>query len=59
MSGDARAAEVLADAHAQIQARAATITDTTLRNGFLCNIPSHRAIVAAWAARQVECTDRH
>jgi len=57
--GDARAAEVLADAHAQIQARAANITDTTLRNSFLNNIPSHRAIVSAWAARQVECTDGH
>ena len=44
---DPRAAEVLASAYAEVQARAATIADTTLRCTFL-QIPEHREIVAAW-----------
>jgi hypothetical protein len=50
-AGDPRAAEVLATAHAKLQGRAATITDAALRESFLVNIPEHREIVAAWAAR--------
>jgi class 3 adenylate cyclase/tetratricopeptide (TPR) repeat protein len=45
---DPRAAEILAGAHTELQARAATIADTTLRCSFL-QIPEHREIVAAWA----------
>ena len=44
---DPRAAEVLASAYAEVQARAATIADTSLRCSFL-QIPEHREIVAAW-----------
>ena len=47
--GDPRAAEWLARAHDALQAQAATIADAALRQGFLCNIPVHREIVAAWA----------
>jgi tetratricopeptide (TPR) repeat protein len=47
-AGDPRAAEVLASAHAELQARAAAITDTALRHGFLNNVPEHREIVAAY-----------
>jgi len=49
-AGDPRAGEWLARAHEALQARAATITDATLREGFLRNIPVHAQIVAAWAA---------
>ena len=48
MRGDPRAAEWLARAHEALQAQAATISDAALRQGFLCNIPAHREIVAAW-----------
>ena len=58
-AGDARAAEVLAGAYAAMQARAATITDTTLRDGFLNNIPEHGAIVTAWAMHQAETAGGH
>ena len=51
-AGDARAAEWLQMAHSKLQAQAAAITDATLREGFLANIPDHREIVAAWAAWQ-------
>jgi hypothetical protein len=50
-AGDPRAAALLADAHAELQARAATIGDAALRESFLVNVPHHRAIGAAWAAR--------
>ena len=50
-AGDPRAAEWLARAHEALQAQAATIADAALRQGFLCNIPVHREIVAAWATR--------
>ena len=49
-AGDPRAAELLASAHADLQARAATISDAGLRQSFLANVPHHREIVAAWAA---------
>ena len=51
-AGDARAAEWLVRAHTNLQASAATISDNELRQGFLANIPEHRAIVAAWFASQ-------
>lgn len=47
---DPRAAEVLAVAHTELQARAAAIADATLRYSFLHEIPEHREIVAAWAS---------
>jgi len=49
-AGDARAAELLAIAHAELEAQAAAITDPALRHGFLTNISWNREIVAAWAA---------
>jgi hypothetical protein len=49
-AGDPRAPVLLADAHAELQARAATISDATLRASFLANVPHHRAIAAAWTA---------
>ena len=51
-AGDARASEVLANAHAALQARAATVGDAGLRDSFLANVPEHRAIVAAWVVHQ-------
>ena len=48
--GDQRAAEVLAEAHAELQARAASLADADLRHGFLAHIPEHRDIVSAWNA---------
>ena len=48
-SGDPRAADWLARAHAALLAQADTISDATLRQGFLHNLPHHREIVAAWA----------
>ena len=50
-AGDPRAAELLASAHANLQAVAATITDLTLRQSYLDNIPEHREIEIAWAQR--------
>ena len=49
-AGDPRAPGLLADAQAELQARAATISDATLRASFLANVPHHRAIAAAWTA---------
>jgi tetratricopeptide (TPR) repeat protein len=46
--GDARAAQVLAGAHAELQAQAARITDVPARQSFLQAVPHHREIVAAW-----------
>jgi tetratricopeptide (TPR) repeat protein len=51
-AGDARAAEWLVRAHTNLLASAAMIPDQALRQGFLANIPEHRAIVAAWIASQ-------
>ena len=53
-AGDARADVWLQRAHAQLRATAANITDDTLREGFLNNIPDHRAILAAWAVQEQE-----
>ena len=50
-ANDSRAAEWLARAQEALQAQAATIPDSALRQGFLQNIPHHREIVAAWARR--------
>ena len=47
-AADPRAGELLASAHADLQARAATITDAALRESFLSNVPQHREIVATW-----------
>lgn len=49
-ANDARAVAVLAAAHADLQARAATIDDAAVRHNFLTYIPVHRNIVAAWSA---------
>ena len=58
-AGDPRAAAVLASAHAELQARAASITDANLRESFLANIPEHRDVVAAWSAHQTASSGRH
>ena len=50
--GDPRAAEWLTRAHDALQAQAAAIPDAAMRQGYLQNIPLHREIVAAWAARK-------
>jgi ATP/maltotriose-dependent transcriptional regulator MalT len=56
-ANDPRADEWLARAHSALMAQADAIsrssTDTTLRQGFLQNIPHHREIVAAWAKRDL------
>lgn len=52
IAGDPRADHWLERAHARLMATAATLADETLRQGFLDNIPEHRAIRAAWALRQ-------
>lgn len=49
--GDSRADEWLVRAHDALMAQAEAITDATLRQGFLLNVPHHRDIVAAWAKR--------
>ena len=49
-TGDGRSAEWLARAHEALQVQAASITEAALRQGFLCSIPLHREIVAAWTA---------
>jgi len=52
---DPRAEAWLQRAHGQLLATAARISDEALREGFLANIPDHRAILAAWASSgQVE-----
>ena len=51
-AGDTRASEWLARAHANLQAKVATIPDAELRQSFLTKIPEHREIAAAWAAWQ-------
>ena len=49
-AGDARAAEVLADAQADLRARADRISDPGLRASFLGNVSAHRQIMAASVA---------
>lgn len=51
---DPRAATWLQRAHGQLLSVAASITDDTSREGFLNNIPDHRAILAAWALHEQE-----
>lgn len=51
-AGDSRAAAWLQRAHAELLATAANISDATLREGFLNNVPDHRAILSAWALQQ-------
>ena len=46
-TGDPRAAEVLATAHANVLAQAVLTSDPALRKSFLHNISEHREIVAA------------
>ena len=50
-AGDPRAADWLTRAHGALIAQADSLTDATLRQGFLHNIPHHRAILAAWTRR--------
>ena len=50
-NSDTAAAEWLTRAHDALQARAASIPEPALRQGFLNNIPFHREIIAAWATR--------
>lgn len=52
-AGDPRAADWLARAHTALMAQADALTDATLRQGFLQNVPFNREIVAAWAKRSV------
>jgi predicted ATPase/class 3 adenylate cyclase len=46
-NADPRAEEMLAIAYANVQERAASISDERMRKGFLENVPEHREIVAA------------
>ena len=48
---DPRAPWVLEMAHAEVQSVAVRITDPDLRDSFLTNLPTSRAIVRAWAER--------
>ena len=50
-AGDARAADVLAETHALLQAQAARILDAGARQRFVHDVPHHDAIVAAWERR--------
>jgi tetratricopeptide (TPR) repeat protein len=45
---DPRAADMLAAAYGGLQTRAAAITDASLRQSFLHEIPEHREIATAW-----------
>ena len=49
--GDPRAAAMLDTAHAMLQKQAEALADAALRENFLHNVPEHREIAAAWAAR--------
>ncbi len=53
-AGDPRAQAWLQRAHDELLGIAATISDDALRDGFLNNIPDHRAILAAWALHEQE-----
>jgi tetratricopeptide (TPR) repeat protein len=50
-AGDARARAILEKAKDELLARAATITDASLRQSFLHNITEHREILAIWTAK--------
>ena len=47
-ASDPRADELLVASHAELQARAALLSDAALRHGFLNNVPEHRELVRAW-----------
>ena len=51
-AGDARANEWLERVYRELMASAALISDEALRQGYLANIPDHRAILSAWALAQ-------
>lgn len=51
-AGDPRAHHWIAQAHELVQKQAAGISDAGARHSFLHNLPSHRAVVEAWAAWQ-------
>ncbi len=53
-AGDPRAEAWLRRAHGELLSTAATISDESLREGFLNNSPDHRAILAAWAVLEQE-----
>jgi predicted ATPase len=50
-AGDPRAAEVLANAHAELLKQADRISDARARRSFLQNVPHNREIVLAWSRR--------
>jgi tetratricopeptide (TPR) repeat protein len=50
-AGDPRAPRFLELAHHEVQSTADRISDPALKESFLANHPTHRAIVAAWAER--------
>ena len=47
---DKRRSGVLVDAYRELQSRASSITDATLRESFLTRIPENRQIIASWEA---------
>ena len=49
-ASDPEAATMLERAHADLQTRAAAISDESVRRGFLSQVPENREIVAAWMA---------
>jgi class 3 adenylate cyclase/tetratricopeptide (TPR) repeat protein len=51
-AGDPRADKVLRQAHDDLQAKAARISDPQARQGFLQQVPHHRAILALWQGRR-------
>jgi tetratricopeptide (TPR) repeat protein len=53
-AGDPRADTWLRRAHGGLMELAANISDESLREGYLNNIPDHRAILAAWALHEQE-----
>lgn len=50
-TGDSRGAAMLEALHSALQKRAALVTEGSMRDGFLTNIPEHRDIIAMWATR--------
>lgn len=51
-SADPRARPLLAQAHANLQTRAAELNDPALRDSFLTRVPANRDLVTAWATTQ-------
>ena len=49
-SADERRSGLLADAYRELQSRASSIPNASLRESFLTRIPENRQIVAAWEA---------